>query len=122
MFTKLLEWLSKTWDVLWGIVQTGWDWAKSGWFWVIGVVLGFIAITDKVTMFIWQQLQTISSMIVGFSTSNGNLSSNGNVDALIVANTFFPVAELFTLLSALSLVMLAGLVYRFIKSWIPTVN
>lgn len=41
---------------------------------------------------------------------------------LQVANTFFPLAEMFSLASALVSLWAACVTYRLVKSWIPTVS
>jgi|GEM_PF-1492922 len=41
---------------------------------------------------------------------------------LSIGNTFFPLEEMFVMLITLSILWLSMITYRFIKSWIPTVN
>lgn len=122
MFSDLLTWLANVWKFTLGIFQTVWDYTRGGFTWFVGVFYAVILIGGKVTEFVFEQVATLIGMIANFSTSNHDLAGTVAGDSLRFANTFFPVAEGFSLLTALSVLMVMGIMYRFAKSWVPTLN
>jgi hypothetical protein len=126
MFTSLLSFLGRIWEAQIAVLQTIWNWLKYGYAWLVAVVFGFLAITDTVVRFVWDQVTYLATTGYAFVGGAGQFMGDGiqsNFGSLLeVANVFFPVAEFFTLLSALSVVWVGGITYRFIKSWIPTVS
>jgi hypothetical protein len=120
MFTSLLQFFDALWKTGLGIFQTIWDWTKFAYVWIIGLVLAFLTIGGRVTDFVWSQVQVIFGIITGANMPNGNLVGSATGNLLNIANIFFPVAEMFTLMTALTVTMLSMMLYRLIKSWIPT--
>ena len=53
---------------------------------------------------------------------NGLPSQSTFMDYLAVANTIFPLTELFAYMVLITAFWLGAVIYRFIKSWIPTVS
>lgn len=119
MFDPILEWLNNVWEAVLRLFQLTVDWLKYGYVWVVGIVWGFLVVTERVVLFVADMVVTLVNLLSSFAAPNGQISANGSTDLLAIANTFFPVEELFTLIAALSLVCLAGIIYRFVKSWIP---
>lgn len=121
MFTSFFSWLAGPfWNAIKGVWQTTWNVFSAGWFWITATVVGFIAITDHVSKFLFDAVVLATSAGVGLVLDGQDQS--GHVNSLFsVVNLFFPLAEGFTLISAYSLLMLAAFLYRLIKSWIPTV-
>jgi hypothetical protein len=122
LFTKPLRFIDALWKTGLGIFQTFFDWLKFGYVWIVGLILAVLAIGGRVTEFMWAQLQVAFDLIVNVGVSKHDLAQTAAGNLLDIANIFFPVAEIFTLLTALSATMLSMMVYRLIKSWIPSVN
>ena len=105
------------------IWQNVWNYIRVGWLWVVGTIVGFIAISEHVTAWVLTGVMRLSESIGRLSVDGldpGSHVATSLSSLFVIANTFFPVTELFTLLSALSLVALSAAIYTFLKSWVPT--
>ena len=58
----------------------------------------------------------------GLTAPNHQPDFSGVSEFLSVANHFFPVAEMFALLTVISITWLIMISYRLVKSWIPTLS
>jgi hypothetical protein len=63
MFTSLINWWTGVWNVYKAILQGAWDWTKSGWFWIVGLLYAFVNISVTVGDFIWSQLSQVFELI-----------------------------------------------------------
>jgi hypothetical protein len=116
----LFNLLRTIWEGFKSVLKICWDFGVKGWTWIVGIIWMFVmgvstfitAITDMVT--------TLISKLAGLVLPSSNVVQNVS-DWLSVGNTFAPVVEGFVVLTALSVLWASCLVYRFIKSWIPTV-
>jgi hypothetical protein len=122
MFTTLIDWLERLWEAVLAVFQTVWDWTKYGYVWLVGLVLAFVTVTQQVVVTVGQFVSDLATTLGSLTLSTSPGSTGAFSDWLAVGNTIFPVQEGFTLMAALSVTWLACIVYRFIKSWIPTVN
>ena len=125
MFNSIINALEALWDAFVYVLQTTWNYVQAGYVWMIGAVYAFILVSKEVGDFVGVLVVDISSATGALSVSPGN-GVSGYItspvgQALATANTFFPVQEVFVLLSAYTVVLLNMMLYRFIKSWIPTV-
>jgi hypothetical protein len=125
MFTTLINWFIGLWNVVKVIWQGVWNFIRGGWTWMIGVIYGFILITQQ--LFDWVSTQV--DFLVGLASQlfagpgNTNFSNTGPVGTIFsLANTFFPLQEAFVLFEAYAILAMACITYRFIKSWIPTLS
>jgi hypothetical protein len=113
--------LRTIWEGFKTVLKTTWDFGVKGWSWIIGIIWMFVmgvstfvgAVTDMVTTMI----SKITSWVLPSTSVVQNVS-----DWLSIANTFAPITEGFVVLSALSVLWASGLVYRFLKSWVPTLS
>jgi len=123
MFTTLIQWLAWLWDTVKAIWQGMWNFVKAYWKWGVGVVYAVVAIQDTILKFVHEQLTVLFDAMSTLTAGEGNLSSHNLVgDIFEIGNTFFPLNETVALAEAWSLIVLAGLLYRLIKSWIPTLS
>ena len=111
------------WDAVWGVMCAigtyilSWiDWV---WQWI---VWAYYQIIDFVL------IQGVSFLEMTFSDSDwGDLSSYLDmytqcVSGLQKANNFFPLDVMASCLGVYVVVLLLWIVYKFVKSWIPTVS
>jgi len=125
MFTTLINWFIGLWTAIKNIWQLVWNFIRQSWLWLVGVIVGFIAITDKMIDFV---TDAITMAVEGYDAMQ--MPTGANPEAVsgplggvfTIANTFFPLSEMVTLVSAMAVLMLAVMLYRFVKSWIPTVS
>lgn len=122
MFTKLLNWFSNAWDVFLEVLQGSWDYIKQSWFWLVGVFYAFLLVTEQVVGFVWDSIVELFSLLSSLIIDDPNTIGLVDSDTLVIINTFFPLSEFFVLITSLSVVLMTGIAYRFVKSWIPTVN
>ncbi|HEY2713737.1 MAG TPA: hypothetical protein VGI60_14580 [Chthoniobacterales bacterium] len=124
MFTGLINYLSAQWAALKWIWQAVWNFCVASWTWIVATIVGFIAIQQHVCDFVVSAVAQAADAVGVLSVTG--LDPNSHVGTagswLTITNTFFPLSEALTLVSAWSVVMLAGMTYRFVKSWIPTVS
>jgi hypothetical protein len=120
---SILSWLADNfYEGLRVIIQTTVSFATSGWTWLVVTVVGFIAITDKVSTFVYNSVVAAASALSGVSTNSNPSASSGAASLFDHVNAIFPLQESFTLLSAWSLLMLSAMTYRLVKSWIPSLS
>jgi hypothetical protein len=113
--------LRTIWEGFKTVLKTTWDFGVKGWSWIVGIIWMFVmgvstfvgAVTDMVTTMI----SKITSWVLPSASVVQNVS-----DWLSIANTFAPITEGFVVLSALSVLWASGLVYRFLKSWVPALS
>lgn len=122
----MFDWLLSFWqgfkDFIAWIWTATWDtvvkWFSSVW----GVVLSFCSFMA----WLWDELNAIVNQLVSlvqtFAFPSVDVNSAGLTYYLNIANTFFPLQELFVFI--VSWLTLVGVltVYRLIKSWIPTLS
>jgi hypothetical protein len=121
MFTGFFNFLLGLWNATKTICQTLWTYVLNGWAWFVGLIAALLVIVTSAVHFVHEAVLNIITSLTAMvlPSANANISVG---DWLTVANTIFPLSEGFVILVALSqLWVLAGL-YRFYKSWIPTVN
>ena len=81
-------------------------------------VKGFVLLVSEIMVRI---IHIMDSMVF---SARGNFENVGDdiIFIMSIGNTFFPLEEMFVMLITQSLLWLSMITYRFIKSWIPTVN
>lgn len=126
MFDTILDAIKSFWDAGKLIVANIWDACRSSAVWILASFTAFIAITQRVMDFVWEQITFMCGLFQGLLIGNRNseIAAAGSAvgDALVVANTFFPVQEALTLMGMLALLTITATLYRFIKSCIPTLS
>ena len=127
MFTSLINWFESLWTAFVTLTQTIWNYCQKGYFWVVGVMVAFLAVTHQVTTFIYTAILGGLNAAAQMSDALHNTHTMSAVAQhaltwLQIANTFFPVEEGFTLITTYSLVLTICIIYRLIKSWIPTLS
>lgn len=127
MFRKLMSFFASWFDAQIRFIQRAQ--AFSAWLWatIAGVIccvlwtINFMTTrTNQLLLWLISLVDTTSGHL-GAATS-GMTAHGTALSMLEVANTFFPVQELFMV--AVSLTVLQGMcsLYGLIKSWIPTVS
>jgi len=121
MFDTLIAALESMWDALIDTINGIWEYLKTGYTWVLGLLVGLTvwvkAIMDVVYDLLAQLVEAIGNLVVPDGHISGAPSS-----LLEVANTFSPIVEGFVILMALAALWAAAIVYRTIKSWLPTLS
>lgn len=116
----LINAIESFWNALLAVFQTVFDYAKSGYGWICGLIVSFVLVITSFLHTAADFLSDLVSRITAIVVPDSNVVMAAT-DWLNTANTFFPVVEGFAILVVLSLAWLAATTYRFAKSWIPTV-
>jgi hypothetical protein len=124
MWEWLLNGIKALFDSIFYIGREAWRQAGvllgNAWVWVaaVGVALksvmehfsdavaSVIGLSDALLFATFPQLEQVGSLTTLFT----------------FANTFLPVVEGIAMLFTLALIVAAGTIYRFVKSWIPTLS
>ena len=106
-FNFLIVILKKFWAVTIAFIAT-----------IILFVKGVVLLVSELFV---RLISVMDSMVFNAKGDFSNLSDN-ILEIFAIANTFFPLEELFVMLITLSILWVGMLTYRFIKSWIPAVN
>ena len=122
-FDGIIGFFVGLWDAFWGVMcDVGayiLSWIDWVWQWI---VWAYYQIIDFVL------IQGVTFLESTFADSNwGDLNSYLDaylqcVNALQVANTFVPLDMMVVCLDVYIKVLLVWIVYKFVKSWIPTVS
>jgi hypothetical protein len=113
--------IGTVWEAGKTIVKTCWDFCLTGWTFFVALILVVVTAVTTLITSVLDLLTTLLSKLAAITVPNSNVSQSVG-DWLSVANTFAPVQEGFGLLIVVSTLWVAMLIYRFIKSWIPTVS
>ena len=108
------------------------DWLKQfllGWFgWLLGI-LAFLLIPinyflDLIISFFTFLNARITSLTTSINNFWDNLTSTYSsvASVLSVANALFPLSTLFIILYLLFILWIIGIIYRAVKSYIPTLS
>lgn len=81
-------------------------------------IKGFVMLVSEIMV---RLINIMDSMVFNAKGDFTNVSAD-IIHILSIGNTFFPLEEMFVMLITLSILWLSMIMYRFIKSWIPTVN
>ena len=104
----------------WEAVLKTFRWSVSGFgFPVASAVVGFLSLVVKG---ISKVTDYFNSMMAAAVSPTGQCSTLNGGTMLGIANYFVPLDMMFYCTSILLTLWLAAVSYRFIKSWIPTVN
>jgi hypothetical protein len=112
--------LGTIWEGFKTVLKTCWDFGIKGWSWLVGLIWMVIMAASTFIGAVTDMITTMISKITSWVLPSGNVVQNVS-DWLSIGNTFAPVTEGFVVITALSVLWASCLVYRFIKSWIPTV-
>lgn len=86
-------------------------------------VLGFFsAIVGLVNSAVNLVLQKLAALQAVAEVEGGGSLGSWAMQALSLANYLFPVEEMFAIMAIYFSVWGAGIAYRFVKSWIPTLT
>jgi len=119
MFSTLMSWLQDAWEWIWegikGIFGKIFEWCHAAWLIMVTVISWVWWVFDQIK----QAIVTLVSLIGAAVWPTNTASESGLSSFLSMANTFFPLTELFAFIVAYGLLLIALATYRFIKSWIP---
>jgi len=106
-FNFLIAILKKFWAIIIATISTLILFVKGVVFFVSEIFVRLIDIIDSMIFNVKGDFSAVSEDILYIMS---------------IGNTFFPLEEMFVMLITLSILWLSMITYRFIKSWIPTVN
>lgn len=112
--------VSTIWDGGKSILKTTWDFMLRGWGWWVGLFWVFVSATVTLISSVKAGIDILIVKLGEIVLPVSNVVQSVG-DWLSIANTFAPITEGFVVLVGLSTLWLTMLLYRFIKSWIPTV-
>jgi hypothetical protein len=124
MFDRVINYLHMLWGALKGILQGTWNIIRDRWAFLVGLFMALAAITESVVGFVCDTfvyaLEAIG--ILSNSMPGDKGIPPGIIDALNFANVIFPLQESFTMTTILMVVMQVSMVYRLIKSYLPSAS
>ncbi len=122
MFDKLFDYLYFLVENIWTSFK-GMTKALFGpIYWLVALVIAVLAITRKVVEFTQNAFLDLL-LFAGVMAPKGNPQTNQDVlDFFATANAFIPLGEASTLITAYTVVLLSGFLYRLIKSWLPVIG
>ena len=92
------------------------------------LMLSIIVITMLKTFYDWitEFINSLVSRVEDIRSATEYVYTDGLFDTVIdimeKANYVFPIDVIFSLMSGILVLWLASLTYRYIKSWLPTIN
>lgn len=92
------------------------------------LMLSIIVITMLKTFYDWitEFINSLVSRVEAIRSATEYVYTDGLFDTVIdimeKANYVFPIDVIFSLMSGILVLWLASLTYRYIKSWLPTIN
>jgi len=117
----LMQFLARLWQGWKDVLGTLWDFALKGYTWLVGLfwiaVCAIVGLVDSVKVMIDGLIESLATLVMPDPHATQAVTHY-----LEVANTFFPVEEGFAILLGLCTVWGVALLYRFVKSWIPTLD
>jgi hypothetical protein len=121
-FEGLIAFIGAVWSALKAIIQGTWDIIQRGWTWAVGLIVIIVGCVTQVVNAFSELLENVASSVAGLTAPNHAPDFSALSEFLAVANHFFPVAEMFGLLTVLSITWLIMISYRLVKSWLPTLS
>lgn len=99
------------------------NWVK----WTGVVIVGFFSVLLK---FAWEGVQILFNQMIGLpdlvSSTQSAIASGGQLTGfplfIVTINTFFPLDLCVAYISLLIQLWIFWIIYRFVKSWIPTLS
>jgi hypothetical protein len=122
MFSAIGAFFLGLWNALKALVQTIWNVVQQGWTWAVGLIVIIVGCVTEVVTAINNLLSEAVGALSSLVMPQSNVSASGVGNFLAVANHFFPVEEMFALMTAISVVWVIAISYRLIKSWLPTLS
>lgn len=123
MFDAIANWFNALFEE--GRSLTAFIWAQIVGF-LVSVWSIVLTIATLVWLFLREVLTAIQASVAAIDAVTVPATPSGSPGTigyfLNVANTFFPLSELFVFLVAYGALMAGLTVYRVVKSWIPTVS
>jgi hypothetical protein len=126
MITGILQFLAAGWQIFTAInnvIKEGFrkalEYQAIMWGFIIALVKWLYELISNLISTTLNSLELVHDNMTG-ATVNGALEHF--LDILAFCNSFSPISELLGYAVILGLAMSAGLAYRFVKSWIPTVS
>lgn len=122
----------KSLQILFSPITKLFDWLKSfiiGWWaWVLSIFVFILVPINFILDIILNFLSYLNTQLITMTTSvtsfwaylDTTYSSVATV--LAIANALFPLSTLFSILTLLFSVWIVGLLYRAIKSYVPTLS
>lgn len=122
MFDRIISWLSGFWSVLESIFQDAWNYARTGWLWIAGLVVAFVGCLTDVISWVGERVASVAADVVNMILPDANGAFAGVGPILDQANTFFPVSEGFAMAALLVAVLIIACgirLVRWVKGIIP---
>jgi len=120
MIAAIVNFFLGLWDVVKGLWQACWDYARTGWVWLCGLIVGVFTTAQTITDHLGTWLGDLLGLFGNLGLPSATLPSVGA--AFDFANAFVPVTEIFAGLVLLCVTWVAATTYRLVKSWIPLVS
>ncbi|HEY3899619.1 MAG TPA: hypothetical protein VGM54_13445 [Chthoniobacter sp.] len=121
MFDTIIESLEALWGALIDAVQAAWDYAQTGYAWIVGLIVVFVGLLDTLVQDVYSMLQSAVDALAAIVAPSGSVTVPPS-QYLSMVNTFFPLDMAITIAVSLVALWAACTSYRLIKSWLPTVS
>src|SRR4051794_38664200 len=121
MFTIIISFLYRLWFFNRQLLQNIYNLALKGWTWLVALIVVIMGCWKKLIDSIYMLFQQLIDALAGLVMPEHSVTQSVG-DFFSVINHFFPLEEMFALMTLLSATWLIMLLYRTIKSWIPTLD
>ncbi len=113
--------IGTVWAAFKRLIHAMWHFAMQGWTWLVGLVVILVTAVSSLVNSVLGLFQLLIEKLAAITAPQSTITQSVG-DWLTIANTIAPVQEAFGSAVLLSTLWAAMLVYRFIKSWVPTVS
>lgn len=114
MFSALINFFVALWGGVKSIWQAMWNYVKSGYFWIIGILVALIALIVDFTNWLTALINDVATAI-GHLVMPSHSVTQATGDLLATANYVFPVTETFICIIAISTLWGVAMLIRFLK-------
>lgn len=118
MLDGLIAFFVGLWNGVKLLFNTVWTWTHNVWAWLLLITVGTWNILNKIgdgIVWLFGQIPTLGDFLSGHGALSGY-----SLSALGYANYVFPLDSLLGAVAVYASAWIVALVYRVIKSWIPT--
>lgn len=123
-----LNWGTAVLTAATGTIELVWQKAKGLGLWLFGIVIAATGIAKAIYTFIILMLDRAFTSLGELAGAVGGIENDFSapvglvLDALRFTNYFFPLEEMFAFAAALVALWVLGMLYRLVKSWIPSLS
>lgn len=124
LFAPIIDFIYAVWDFLYALMAKVGSWILDAFWWVVGVYVWlFWVCVDSVLSFGYDTFAFLIDFLPEFSIPEAYTSAAVSAMQVIATiDCFIPISVFLACILLYTAFLIAWCVYKFIKSWIPTVS